>query len=106
MMPCFNVVLELATKAPNGGNEQKAAIVIVKDASARAELARLNRSGFPIMSLYYRRRLRTDAAWARTWWSSWRVGRVESRPGRSCSTPRRTRRYIRRCRICCSRHVR
>lgn len=60
-------VLELATKAPNGGNEQKAAFVIVKDASVRAELARLNRSGFPIMSLYYRRRLGTDAAWARTW---------------------------------------
>lgn len=60
-------VLELALKAPNGGNEQKSVFVIVKDAAVREQLARLNRSGFPLMSLYYRRRLRTDPAWARTW---------------------------------------
>jgi nitroreductase len=60
-------VIELATKAPNGGNEQKSVFVVVKNAKVRAELARLNRSGFPLMSLYYRRRVRTDAAWARTW---------------------------------------
>lgn len=60
-------VLELAMKAPNGGNEQKSVFVVVKDVGVRGQLARLNRSGFPIMSLYYRRRLRTDPAWARTW---------------------------------------
>lgn len=60
-------VMELAIKAPNGGNEQKSAFVIVKHPAVRAELARLNRSGFPFMSLYYRRRVRTDTAWARTW---------------------------------------
>lgn len=60
-------VLELAIKAPNGGNEQKSVFVVVKDAAVRGQLARLNRSGFPLMSLYYRRRVRTDPAWARTW---------------------------------------
>ncbi|KUI29357.1 nitroreductase [Mycobacterium sp. GA-2829] len=60
-------LLELAVKAPNGGNEQKAAFVVVTDAAVRAQLARLNRTGFPLMSLYYRRRNRSDTAWARTW---------------------------------------
>jgi len=60
-------LIELAEKAPNGGNEQWFAFVVVKDPKVRAGLARLNRLGYPGLRLYYRKRIRDDAKWARTW---------------------------------------
>jgi len=60
-------MIELAQKAPNGGNEQWFAFVVVKDPAARAALGRLNRLGYPGLKLYYRQRLRTDPKFARTW---------------------------------------
>jgi nitroreductase len=60
-------MIELARKAPNGGNEQWFAFVVVKDPAVRAELAKLNRWGFPGLKAYYRKRIRDDEAWARTW---------------------------------------
>jgi len=60
-------LIELAEKAPNGGNEQWFSFVVVKDPAVRAGLARLNRQGFPGLKLYYRKRIRDDEKWARTW---------------------------------------
>jgi len=60
-------LIELAEKAPNGGNEQWFAFVVVRDPKVRAGLARLNRLGYPGLRLYYRKRIRDDAKWARTW---------------------------------------
>ena len=60
-------MIELARKAPNGGNEQWFAFVVVRDPKVRAGLARLNRLGYPGLRLYYRKRIRDDAKWARTW---------------------------------------
>ena len=60
-------LIELAEKAPNGGNEQWFSFVVVKDPGVRAGLARLNRQGFPGLKLYYRKRIRDDEKWARTW---------------------------------------
>jgi nitroreductase len=60
-------MIELAEKAPNGGNEQWFAFVVVKDPAVRAGLAKLNRWGYPGLKLYYRKRLKVDEAFARTW---------------------------------------
>ena len=60
-------MIELAEKAPNGGNEQWFAFVVVKDPKVRAGLAQLNRWGYPGLRFYYRKRIRDDARWARTW---------------------------------------
>src|SRR2546423_3906933 len=60
-------MIELAEKAPNGGNEQWFSFMVVKDPAVRAGLAQLNRWGFPGLRLYYRKRIRDDAKWARTW---------------------------------------
>lgn len=60
-------MIELAQKAPNGGNEQWFEFVVVKDPAVRKALARLNRMGFPGLKLYYRKRIATDEKWARTW---------------------------------------
>ncbi|HYT40593.1 MAG TPA: nitroreductase family protein [Acidimicrobiia bacterium] len=60
-------MIKLAQKAPNGGNEQWFSFVVVKDPAVRAGLARLNRLGYPGLRLYYRKRIRDDAKWARTW---------------------------------------
>jgi nitroreductase len=60
-------LIELAVKAPNGGNEQWFAFVAVKDPAVRAKLGRLNRLGYPGLKFRYRRRIRADANWARTW---------------------------------------
>jgi nitroreductase len=60
-------MIELAEKAPNGGNEQWFAFVVVKDPAVRAGLAKLNRLGYPGLKFYYRKRIRDDAKWARTW---------------------------------------
>jgi nitroreductase len=60
-------MIELAEKAPNGGNEQWFAFLVVKDPAVRAGLAKLNRWGYPGLKLYYRKRLKVDEAFARTW---------------------------------------
>jgi nitroreductase len=60
-------MIELAQKAPNGGNEQWASFLVVKDPAVRAALGQLNRWGFPGLKFYYRKRIKEDAKWARTW---------------------------------------
>jgi nitroreductase len=58
-------MIEIAQKAPTGGNEQRWAFIVVKDAEQRHALAKLNRRGWPFLRAYYRKRLRTDAKFAR-----------------------------------------
>lgn len=60
-------MIELAQKAPNGGNEQWASFVVVKDPALRSALAKFNKQGYPGLYAYYRKRIKADEKWARTW---------------------------------------
>ena len=84
-------MIELAEKAPNGGNEQWFAFLVVKDPKVKAGLAQLNRWGYPGLRLYYRKRIRDDAKWARTWAAiEWQKDHFEEIPALVvvCSTRR------------------
>jgi nitroreductase len=58
-------ILELATKAPTGSNEQGWEFVVVRDPDVKYALARLNRQAFSIYRRVARSRARGDLAAAR-----------------------------------------
>lgn len=58
--------LELAVKAPTGGNLQGWEFVIVRDPDVKHQLARLNRQAFAIYKRFHRKRVAADPALART----------------------------------------
>src|SRR5437870_8121187 len=53
-------VLELATKAPTGGNSQSWEFVVVRDPDVKHQLARLNRQAWAIARRGYGRQARGD----------------------------------------------
>jgi nitroreductase len=53
-------LLELALKAPTGGNRQNWEFVVVKDRAVKARLARLNRQAFRLYGGLGRRRMRDN----------------------------------------------
>jgi nitroreductase len=53
-------LLELAVRAPSGGNQQSWEFVVVRDAEVKHQLARLNRQSWSVLKRAYGRRTRRD----------------------------------------------
>jgi nitroreductase len=53
-------LIELAVRAPSGGNQQGWEFVVVRDAEVKHQLARLNRQSWSILKRAYGRRTRRD----------------------------------------------
>ncbi len=59
-------VLELAVRAPTGGNRQNWEFVVVRDPEVKHQLARLNRQSWSLLKRLYGRQVRGDEKLART----------------------------------------
>jgi nitroreductase len=53
-------LIELAQKAPSGGNRQPQTFIAVRDRATKAQLAKLNRQGWALLGRLYRRFARTE----------------------------------------------
>ena len=53
-------LLELAVRAPTGGNQQNWEFIVVRDAEVKHQLARLNRQSWPVLKRFYAARARRD----------------------------------------------
>jgi nitroreductase len=53
-------LLELAVRAPTGGNQQNWEFIVVRDAEVKHQLARLNRQSWPVLKRFYGARARRD----------------------------------------------
>jgi len=53
-------LLELAVRAPTGGNQQNWEFIVVRDAEVKHQLARLNRQSWPVLKRFYGPRARRD----------------------------------------------
>jgi len=58
-------LLELAVRAPTGGNQQSWEFVVVRDPEVKHQLARLNRQSWAVMKRMYARQARNDPKSAR-----------------------------------------